>query len=86
MTVTQVPESEAIASKYFLIFNILSTKNKHIPNKWAIKTMYKLNLKASEQIVLFAFYNAPNSEGMKVGSMMHFNLQICIDYFKAFLY
>lgn len=48
--------------------------------------MYKLNLKASEQIFLFAFYNAPNSEGMKVGSMMRFNLQICIDYFKAFLY
>ena len=48
--------------------------------------MYKLNLKASEQIFLFAFYNAPISEGMKVGSMMYFNLQIFIDDFEAFLY
>lgn len=86
MTVTQVSEAEATASKYFRIFNILSTKNKHIPSKWAIKTMYKLNLKASEQIFLFAFYNAPISEGMKVGSMMYFNLQIFIDDFEAFLY
>ena len=84
MTVTQVPEPEAIASKYFWIFNILSTKNKHIPSKWAIKTMNKSNLKPSEQIFLFVFYNAPISEGTKVGSMMYFNLQIFIDYFKEF--